>query len=154
MPTPADTSTILLLSLVSAAATPVVLVTATAILLSGFTAKYNHLSDQVRTLSAEFRQAGTSDARRESIRQQLCYFERRMGAMWLCSFLLTLALVGFVAMILEVIFVTKSHHLDLLGAASLIAGLVLMLLACAIELYEIYLSRLTAHEELADIVGK
>src|SRR5215470_353445 len=66
------------LKIVTTAVTPVVMVSATAILISGSNARYTSISDRVRALTNEFRQPGTSTERQSNIRQQMAIFHRRL----------------------------------------------------------------------------
>ncbi|GAC1636876.1 MAG: hypothetical protein NVS4B8_00960 [Herpetosiphon sp.] len=143
-----------LLSLISAAVTPIVLVTATSILLSNHTAKYNAISLQMRLLSAEYRAAGTPDVRRTSLHRQLILFQRRIRALGVASTCLYLALLCFLGTELAVIFVSGARvaRLDVAGAITLVIGLLLMVLTVLLELQEVRLARHTGKEELRDVV--
>lgn len=138
-------------NLISVAVAPVVLITATAILLSGFTGKYTNIADRLRSLAAEYRRTETSDARRANLKTQMRLFHRRVSAMWAASALLSLALLTFLGTVLSVIFDSRPVRLGWLGAACLILGLAFMAGAVLLELYEIRLARLTVAGELSDI---
>lgn len=138
-------------ALVSLAATPVVLITATAILLSGFSAKYGNISDRLRSLTAEHRHADTPQARHLVLRFQIRIFRQRVSMMWAASACLSSALLLFVGTVLSVIFSARATQLGLAGAAFLVAGLTLIGLAVVLELYELRLARLAVDGELADI---
>ena len=138
-------------NLISVAVAPVVLITATAILLSGYTGKYTNIADRLRDLAAEYRKADTSDARRASLKAQMRLFHRRVSAMWAASALLSLGLLAFLGTVLSVIFDSRQVRLGWLGAVCLILGLIFMGGAVLLELYEIRLARLTVAGELADI---
>ncbi len=138
-------------ALVNLAATPVVLITATAILLSGFSAKYGNISDRLRSLTAEHRHADTLQARRLVLRFQIRIFRQRVSMMWAASACLSSALLLFVGTVLSVIFSERAVHLGLAGAAFLVTGLALIGIAITLELYELRLARLAVDGELADI---
>ena len=138
---------------ISNAVGPAALITTTAILLSGYTAKYSSLSDQMRRTTAEFRSAATQAARRSNLKQQLRLFHRRLTALWGASALLSLALLCFVVTVLVVLVSARAARLGMLGVGSLLLGLVLVAGAVGLELYEIGLARLTVAGELADILG-
>lgn len=138
-------------SLIGIAVTPVVLVTATAILLSGYTAKYTSIADQIRRLTGEYRKVETSEARRKSLRKQIRLDHRRITAMWAGSAFLSLALLLFLGTVVSVIFAGRATLINTLGAAFLLGGLTLLALAFVLELYEIRLARLAVAGELADI---
>ena len=132
-----------LTSLVSAIIAPVALITPTAILLGNYTAKYTAIAGQMRQLSAEHRQADTAEARRKSVRSQLRLFHRRIAAMWAASGALLMALLSFLVTVLSLLFVHRTPHVFVVGASSIVAGLVFILIAVLLELYEIGLARLT-----------
>ena len=62
------------LKIVATAVTPVVMVSATAILIAGVNARYISVSDRVRKLAREYRAEGLSDERRSSIRMEVTIF--------------------------------------------------------------------------------
>ena len=92
--------------------------------------------------------AGTPDARRKSIRQQLRLFHRRIAALWAASGALLMALLSFLVTVLSLVFVQHTSHISVVGAASIVVGLVFILIAVMLELYEIGLARLTTAGEL------
>lgn len=138
-------------NLISVAVAPVVLITATAILLSGYTGKYTNIADRLRDLTAEYRRADTSAERRANLKTQLRLFHRRVSAMWAASVLLSLGLLSFLGTVLSVIFDSHQIRLGWIGASCLLLGLMLMAGAVLLELYEIRLARLTMAGELSDI---
>ena len=138
-------------SLISVAVAPVVLISAVAILLSGYTTKYGNIADRMRNLAAEFRRSDSSPDRCESIRRQMVLFRRRIQAMWAASALLSLALLSFVCTVLSVIFAQRVTTLTLVGAVCLVIGLLLAGCAITLDLYEIYLGRLTMAGEIGDL---
>ncbi len=138
-------------SLISAAVAPVVLISAAAILLSGYSAKYGNISDRMRDLTGEYRRADTTDTRRALLKRQLLLFRRRIIAVWGASALLSLALLLFVGTVLSVILSTHEARLGWVGAGCLVGGLALMAGAISLELYEIRLARLAVDAELSDI---
>jgi len=140
--------------LISVAVAPVVLITAAAILLSGYTGKYTNIADRLRDLAAEYRQAETSPGRRANLKTQMRLFHRRVSALWAASALLALALLSFLGTVLSVIFADQQSRLGWIGAACLVVGLILMAGAVLVELYEIRLARLTVAGELADIFAE
>ncbi len=66
------------LGVVAVAVTPVVMVSATAILIGGVSAKHQALADRLRLLMAEFRSPQTSEARKQSVLAQVKLFRRRL----------------------------------------------------------------------------
>ncbi|HEX5324214.1 MAG TPA: DUF2721 domain-containing protein [Capsulimonadaceae bacterium] len=142
-----------LLSLISAAVAPVVLITAGAILLSGFSAKYASISEQMRHLAAEYRGGGTSEGRRNAVRLQLVIFGKRGRAIWAASTFQCLAILSFLMMVLAVIFSQHAARLGALGVGTLVVGLVFMVISVLCELEELRLARTTAACELSDTIG-
>lgn len=142
-----------LLSLISVAVTPVVLITAAAILLSGFTAKYGNIADQMRRLAAEYRSGETSQARRAAIARQLALFARRIQAIWAATTCLCVAILSFVLMVLAVIFSQRATRLGYIGVATLVTGVVFVAVAMLCELEELLLARKTVAYELDDTIG-
>lgn len=138
-------------SLISVAVAPVVLISAAAILLSAYSGKYGNISDRLRALTGEYRRPDTSPVRRDVLMRQISLFHRRVTAMWLASALLSLAIISFVVTVLSVIFAVRQTQIDLVGAATLIIGLVLIGVAVLVDLYEIRLARLTIAGELSDL---
>ncbi len=141
-------------NIISVAVAPVVLISAVAILLSGYTGKYGNISDRLRALAAEYRRADTSPARRATLRPQIRLFHRRVVAVWLVSTLLSLALLTFVGTVLSVIVAVREVRLGVVSAATLVIGLVLVGAAILADLYEIRLARLTIAGELSDIFAE
>jgi hypothetical protein len=142
-----------LADLISLAATPVVMITATSILLSSYSAKYAAIAGQMRQVTAEFRSPHTGHERRTDLRSQARFFRRRLAAMWTASILLSLALLAFLATVMAVIFAQHTAWFDTLAACTLVGGLALIGLAVFFEILEIRLARSTAKLELADLEG-
>jgi hypothetical protein len=67
------------LRVLAAAVTPVVMVSAAAILISGVNSRYISISDRMRSLSHEYRDANVSAERRSVIRNQMIIFRRRVA---------------------------------------------------------------------------
>lgn len=143
-----------LTSIIGNVVAPVGLISSTAILLSGYTGKYSSMSDQMRRLTGEYRAAGTTRPRRQSLKRQLDLYHRRISAMWAASALLSLALLAFIGTVLAVLLSVKTIRLGTLGLVPLLGGLALVTSAVALELYEIGLARLTSAGELADIFAE
>ena len=138
--------------LISAAVAPVVLITATAILLSAYSAKYTSLGDRMRTLTAEYRLPETSAERRANIKRQISVFHRRINAMWTASILLSLALLAFLGTVLSVLLALfRGVQLGFAVIATVVMGLAMMVGSVCVELSEIRMARLTIAGELTDI---
>jgi hypothetical protein len=139
---------------IGSAVGPAALITTTAILLSGYTSKYSGISDQLRRMTAEYRNSGTEAARRLSLKGQLRLFHKRINALWAASTLLSLALIAFIVTVLTVLLSVQESRLGPVGVGTLLVGLILVAGAVGLELYEIGLARLTVAGELADIFAE
>ncbi len=143
-----------LLNLISTAVTPIVLISATAILLSNHTNKYNNISTQMRALTHEYRDKATSEARRATLRRQVNFYQRRIHAMWLASICLYTALLCFLLTVLSLLAVstTSLARLDWVGEISLCGGLLLLFVTVICELTEVRLATRTSQEEMFDVL--
>lgn len=151
---PMPVPTLNLSSLISAAVAPVVLVSAAAILLSSYSAKYGNISDRMRGLTAEYRRAETTETRRALLKRQLLLFRRRIIAVWGASALLSFALLLFLGTVISVILSRHEARLGWVGAGCLVGGLALMIGAITSELYELRLARLAVDAEMSDIFSE
>jgi len=143
-----------LTNLISAAVAPVVLISAAAILLSGYSSKYGNISDRMRDLTGEYRRTDTTEARRALLKRQLTLFRRRIIAVWGASALLSFSLLLFLGTVLSVILSTHAAELGWVGAGCLVGGLAMMVGAISLELVEIRLARLAVDAELSDIFSE
>src|SRR5580698_11212151 len=117
---PAQTS----MAAIAAAVTPVVMISANAILIGSISSKHQAMSDRVRSLTAEWRSPGTSAARRDSIRAQVQMFTLRIAWISRAHFLLYVATACFLAMVLVI---AGGPSLELLSLPLLLGGVFLML---------------------------
>src|SRR5947209_1038657 len=92
------------LALISAAVTPVVMISACATLIIGIGAKHAGLSDQARGIAAQYRDAPIDSARRLTLRRELRIFLWRATLAWLAHCLLYLAAAIFAATVLAALF--------------------------------------------------
>jgi hypothetical protein len=140
-------------SAISAAVTPVVMISANAILISAISAKHQSMSDRLRALTAEWRNAATPAARRDTIAAQLRLFDERLRWVTWSHIILYAATACFIAM---VIVIAASPELQALSGASLwllIAGVLLMFAGIVLELMDLAKARTTAGLEVKDIIG-
>jgi hypothetical protein len=139
------------LQVVASAITPVVLVSATAILISGVNARHIAIADRIRSLTAEYRNSATNPARRASIDRQLPAFRLRVRlASWSIRGLY-LASACFVTMAL---IISAALWRRMVAAATLplfIAGIVLILISIVCELWELQKANRTLFDEIADL---
>ena len=138
------------LQVVASAVTPVVLVSATAILIGGVNARHVAIADRIRSLTAEFRNEATSSARRAGIQKQLPTFQLRIRlASWAISGLY-LASACFVTMAL---IISATLWREMLAAATVplfIVGIVLLLGSIICELWELQAANRPLFEEISD----
>src|SRR5579863_2741899 len=73
---------------IAAAVTPVVMISANAILIGSISSKHQAMSDRLRILTAEWRSRGTSAPRRGSIQAQVQIFTLRIAWISRAHFLL------------------------------------------------------------------
>src|SRR5690242_3192831 len=139
------------IDVLTAAVTPVVLVSATAILISGINTRYVSISDRLRSLAHEYRDPACAQDRRATISREIVAFQHRMHLMsWAVRSLYTA--VG--AFIVEALLISATLWREMLAAATLplfIAGIVLVLFAIACQLLELRSSDRTIAIEVSDI---
>ena len=137
---------------ISAAVTPVVMISANAILISAITSKHQSMSDRLRALTAEWRNAATPVTRREAISLQLRLFDERLRWVTWSHIILYMATACFIAMVIAI---AVSPRLEALSGASLgllIAGVALMFLGILLELLDLAKARATLELEIKDII--
>lgn len=136
------------LSIIGVAVTPVVMISANAILTSALSARHSNVADRLRSLLAEYRRAETSVARRGSIAAQVPLFERRIARLEAANLMLFLATACFVA---TVIVISVSSFAPAAAAALpvFLAGVVLMLSGVMSEVWELKSARETLRLEIA-----
>jgi hypothetical protein len=140
------------LKVVATAVSPVVMVSATAILVSGVNSRYISISDRVRNLSAEYRRAELPDQRRQTIRAQMVIFHRRLHLVSWAMRILYGAAGCFVTIAL---FISLSIFRDFLQIATLpmfLLGLILVLAAIVLQLIELQASNRTIDLESVDVL--
>jgi len=143
-----------MMTVISAAVTPVVLISALAIFFSALTSKHSHLADQFRQLTAELRKGESSEKRQEALTCQLRIFEHRMDAIWLATGMLSVSLLLFVCTVLVVIWSKLHPQAAVYGVVLLVGGLILMVASVVAECYEIALGRRSMMYELSDLPWK
>jgi hypothetical protein len=140
------------LALISAAVTPVVMISACAILITGIGTKHAGLSDRVRSLAAEYR-AAADPGRRHLLSQQVHAFIRRATLAWLAHCLLYLAAATFSVTVLTALFAQRQPGWGMLTLSLFTAGTVLLIPALFLELIELMLAQATLRLETVDIVA-
>jgi len=136
------------LSIIGAAVTPVVMISANAILTSGMNTRYSNVADRLRTLLAEYRLSETTEPRRRAIAAQVPLFERRIGWLEFADLVLFLGTASFVA---TVIVISLSALAPAVAQAALplfVVGVLLMLGGVLAELMELRSARETMRIEV------
>ena len=141
------------LRVVTAAVTPVVMISATAILISGINSKHQSLSDRVRALSAEHRSGQASDERKRNIRAQIRFFRRRLRFIAIAHIALYGATACFIAMVIVISVTVKIAPLVSATLPFFMAGVVLLFTAVGYEIRELRMSNETMNLELTDLEG-
>ena len=137
---------------ISAAVTPVVMISANAILISAISSKHQSMSDRLRALTSEWRNEATPVPRREAIADQVRLFDKRLRWITWSHIILYTATACFIAM---VIVIAASPTLEELSGASLVllmAGVALMFVGILLELLDLAKARNTVGLELKDIL--
>jgi hypothetical protein len=137
---------------ISAAVTPVVMISANAILIGAISSKHQSMSDRLRALTAEWRNDATPAARRDVIAGQVRLFDKRLRWITWSHIILYTATTCFITM---VIVIAVSPALDVMSGAPLgllIAGVTLMFLGILLELLDLAKARATAGLEVKDVL--
>lgn len=136
---------------IAAAVTPVVMISANAILIGAISSKHQAMADRLRALSAEWRSDATSAPRRDSIREQVKVFRRRIAWIARAHSLLYVATVCFIAMIIAIALTPVIRTWANLSVPLLLSGVSLMLIAIVLELLDLRMARATIEIESRDI---
>ncbi|MBV9266119.1 MAG: DUF2721 domain-containing protein [Acidobacteriaceae bacterium] len=135
----------------TAAVTPVVLVSATAILISGINSRYISISDRLRALAHEYRDPACARERRVTIVRELVAFQHRMHLM---SWAVRALYAAVAAFIVDAVIISATLWREMLAAATLplfLTGILLILFALTCQLFELRSSDRTIAIELSDI---
>jgi sorbitol-specific phosphotransferase system component IIBC len=141
------------LNVVATAVTPVVMVSATAILISGVNARYIAISDRVRSLAHEYRDERISTERRRNIRRQMAIFRRRLHLASWAARVLYAAAGCFVAVSLLISVLVSKQILRGAAFTMFLIGLILIALAIFLQLLELQESNKTIDLESADVLS-
>ena len=140
------------LQIVATAVTPVVMVSATAILAGGINSRYMSISDRVRSLSHEFRDPQTSEPRRSDIRKQMHIFVRRVLLVsWAIRMCYT-AMACFVLMALDITATAFRQMLIYVTVPLFVVGIGFIITAIIFQLLELRASNNTILLELNDVL--
>lgn len=136
------------MSAIAAAVTPVVMISANAILIGAISAKHQAMSDRLRGLTAEWRTGDVTAPRREAIQLQVRIFEHRVAWLGRAHMLLYLATALFIAMVLAI-----AMQVDFLSLPLLLSGMGVTLIAIVLELVDLGKARETLRIESRDVIG-
>jgi len=136
------------MSAIAAAVTPVVMISANAILIGAISSKHQAMSDRLRVLTAEWRTGNLTPARREAIRTQVRLFHTRIDWVSRAHFLLYVATACFIAMVMAI-----ALRIDVLSLPLLLAGVFLMLTAIVLELLDLRKADATIEVESREVTG-
>ena len=139
------------MQVLTAAVTPVVLVSATAILISGTNSRYISISDRMRALAHEYRDPNCVQQRRITISQELLVFQRRIH---LVSWAVRALYMAVGAFIIDALIISATLWRHMLAAATLplfLIGILLIVFAIGCQLLELQSSNRTVSLEISDI---
>jgi hypothetical protein len=140
---------------IAAAVTPVVMISANAILIGAISSKHQAMSDRLRSLIAEWRSPDTSVARRDAIRAQTRLFTLRIAWISRAHILLYAATACFIAMVLVIALtpvIPRWQGLELFSLPLLLGGVFLMLTAIFLELLDLRKARATIEIEIREVI--
>jgi hypothetical protein len=140
------------LQVVASAVTPVVMVSATAILISGVNSRYIAIADRMRALTHEYRDPNANPKRRADIRRQMVTFQLRIR-------LVSWAIRGLYAasgcFVMMALLISATLWRKMLAAATVplfLAGITMIILAIICELFELQASNQTISLEVTDVL--
>lgn len=140
------------LSVISAAVTPVVMISACGTLSLSVNSRQQSLSALVRSTSTEIRLASTSRQRRAQLHEQIGVFTRRFTLTWVASCALYGAITCFLLTTLLIVWTQRRlSQGPLAPLAFFVLGLALMLGAAVCIVLEVALSRRTLQIEIRDL---
>jgi hypothetical protein len=134
------------MSAIAAAVTPVVMISANAILIGAISSKHQAMSDRLRALATEWRTGNVTPARREAIRTEVRLFANRIVWISRAHFLLYVATACFIAMVLVI-----ALQLDFLSLPLLLAGVFVMLTAIFFEMLDLRKAQATLEVETREL---
>lgn len=142
-----------LLQLISAAVTPVVMISACAALILGVNNKHTAIADRLRLFAADLRSSQASADRKSQIGEQMSVFFHRYRLTWLSLASLYGSVISFILMILVIILAQKRiMHWEPGALLLFVLGIALMLCAVVFEVLEIRLSIRSLEVELRDVM--
>lgn len=141
------------MQILAAAVTPVVLVSASAILISGVNSRYISIADKMRELAREFRTAASGNTRRTVIALQMDIFRSRITLVAWAVRMLYCAVACFIAMAMVISATLWRKMLESTTIPLFGIGIVLILAAIICQLFELHLSNRTISLEVGDVIA-
>jgi hypothetical protein len=139
------------MQVLAAAVTPVVLVSATAILISGVNTRYISIADKMRSLAQEFRSKDCAPPRRKVIGAQMTIFRQRIALVAWAVRVLYSAVASFVVMAMVISATQWRKMLESVTLPMFGLGILLILTAIIFQLLELHLSNRTISLETRDV---
>jgi uncharacterized integral membrane protein len=139
------------MQVLTAAVTPVVLVSATAILISGINSRYIAISDRMRALAHEYRDPNCIEHRRSTISHEMLTFQYRIHLISLAVRALYMAVGAFIT---DALLISATLWRQMLAIATLplfLLGILLIMLAIVCQLLELQSSNRTLSLDISDI---
>jgi Protein of unknown function (DUF2721) len=136
---------------IAAAVTPVVMISANAILIGAISSKHQSMSDRLRALTAEWRNADTSAERRDAIARQVRLFDERLRWVTWSHIVLYAATACFILMVIDIAISSSVESWRDISITMLMAGVTLMFTGIVLELFDLAKARRTVSIELKDI---
>jgi hypothetical protein len=139
------------LQIVASAVTPVVMVSATAILIGGVNSRHIAIADRIRALTAEHRNEATTPARRAGIERQLPTFELRIR---LASWSIRGLYFGAACFVTMALIISATLWRKMLAAATVplfVMGILVILFSIVCQLWELQEANRTLFAEIEDV---
>ncbi|MDQ2898580.1 MAG: DUF2721 domain-containing protein [Acidobacteriota bacterium] len=128
------------LGVVAVAIAPVVMISATAVLIGGVSAKHQSMGDRVRQLMTEYRREETTVGRKENNARQIDLFRRRLRHAMLAHLGLYFAVSCFIGMVMAIVSMPVTESAARLTMPLFVAGVLLLLGAVIMEVLELLLA--------------
>jgi hypothetical protein len=142
------------LQVLAAAVTPVVMVSATAILISGVNSRYISISDRMRSLAHEYRQTNVSAERHAVIRSQMIVFRRRVALVSWAVRVLYAATGCLMSIALLISATLWRQMLVWITLPLFLLAILLIVIAIVCQLLELQASNRTISLETKDVAEK
>jgi uncharacterized protein DUF2721 len=141
------------MQVLAAAVTPVVLVSATAVLISGVNSRYISIADKMRFLAQEFRAGDCAPARRAVIANQMVIFRERITLVAWAVRVLYVAVACFIAVVMVIGATLWRRTLESTTLPLFGLGVLLIMAAIVCQLLELHLSNRTITLEVRDVTA-